>query len=376
MKSQGLHNINKILIISIQGIGDWLLFTPCLQVIRAGFPKAKVYLLINYSGKGIVVRNEYIDEIIYYKNGVWKNLSLLVRLFKIHFDLTICAYPSGKGSAIIALLSRAWLRCGHEYTYIKKIPFLFNSKVKVNKIKHAVEMNRDLMEKLGLEKDAIGKTLNIFLKTQEEDFAKKVLVSKKKTDSELLIGMHITYTEEKKGKCWPIDNFISLINKLAEKFSANILLFGSKAEISIIDFAEKDILYPQKIINFIGKTTIRETAALINRCNLFIGNDSGLIHIAAACGVPIVIVFGPTDERIYAPYGVPYRVIKSSIECRPCAWGVCGQFSDLIKENKGFIKDRFYCKFNSFECVKSIEFDKVYDAVVEKINRIEEIKNA
>jgi ADP-heptose:LPS heptosyltransferase len=71
-------------------------------------------------------------------------------------------------------------------------------------------------------------------------------------------------------------------------------------------------------LDFVGKLSIRETASVIGKCSLFVSNDTGLMHVAVALGVPVVVIFGPTDPRRTGPYSDQSVVVTPDIDCAPC----------------------------------------------------------
>lgn len=358
------EKIEKILVISLQGIGDLLLFTPCLPILKRNFPHAKISMLILHHTKEIIEDNPNITDMITYqcqtKLDYLKKLKLLIRLRKEKFDLAICAFPSGKRSAIIAYLTGANVRCGHEYTFIKKLPFLFNIKVDVPYIKHVVDLNLDLMSAIGIDVTKADKKLFFPLFPQDRTFIINFLQKNNISNQDLLIGINQGAMVLRRNKCWSKEKFIQLIEKLIKQFKAKIVLVGGYSE----RYISKEIItiFKTNVVDFTGLLSLKQSAALIEKCNLFIGNDSALIHISVAVDTPIVAIFGPTDPCLYGPYGSKHIVIRKQLDCSPCAYGVCGNL-ELIKRNIGFVKGTFRCEKGSFECIKSIGVEEVFNAI-------------
>ena len=375
------EKIKKILVISLQGIGDLLLFTPCLPVLKRNFPNAKISMLILHYTKEIIENNPYIGNIMIYhyhptKVNYFEILKLLVKLRKEKFNLVICSFPTGLRSALIAYLAGIDIRCGHRYTFIKKLPFLFNMKVDIPKLKHVIDLNLDLLSALGIDITKVDKKLFIPLMPQDTNFVIKFLQRNNISNQDLLIGINPGTDVLKKEKCWPKEKFIRLIERLIRQFKAKVVLIGGRSERSLsIEIAS---IFKTNIVDATGIMSLKQTAALIEKCNLFIGNDSGLIHISVAMNTPTIAIFGPTDPRLYKPYGPKHVVIRKGLECSPCAYGVCGNL-ELIERNIGFNKGTFRCEKGTFECIKSIEVKEVFDAArniilnLKKHNR--ELKN-
>lgn len=112
-------------------------------------------------------------------------------------------------------------------------------------------------------------------------------------------------------------------------------------------------LMKEKAINWVSQTNLKELIAAISRCQAFLTNDSGPMHIAVATRVPTVAIFGPTTRELgFFPYGSGHRVIEKPLSCRPCS---------LHGANT--------CPLGHFECMKTIGPDEVYQAVVEQLSR-------
>ena len=116
-------------------------------------------------------------------------------------------------------------------------------------------------------------------------------------------------------KCWPADRYAQLAGRLIADFGADVILFGAASE---RDVAAHVAALEPRVINLAGKTTIGDLPAFLARCGLFIGNDSGAMHLAAAVGLPLVAVFGPTNPGGTAPLAPHVMVVQRRVACSPC----------------------------------------------------------
>ena len=87
--------------------------------------------------------------------------------------------------------------------------------------------------------------------------------------------------------------------------------------------------YGGHLIDLVGRLTVKQTASVLGRCDLFVGNDSGPMHLAAAVGTPVVAAFGPSDACTYHPWGVPYRIVQMDVDCRPSDFVNCVHAENL-----------------------------------------------
>src|SRR6266852_1449122 len=129
----------------------------------------------------------------------------------------------------------------------------------------------------------------------------------------LAIGAGASYGS---AKCWPPDRFASAINLLLQNTDADVILFGTPGESQVADAIVRDL--KRAPINLTGKTAIAELPALLSQCHLFLGNDSGAMHVAAAVGLPVVAIFGPTDPEGTAPVTPRVTIVQQKPYCSPC----------------------------------------------------------
>jgi heptosyltransferase II len=117
-------------------------------------------------------------------------------------------------------------------------------------------------------------------------------------------------------KCWMPERFAEWANRLQEKIEADIILFGTTAEAGVSNAIAAAMR--QKPVDLTGKTTVGELPALMSQCQLFVGNDSGAMHVAAAVGIPVVAVFGPTDPEGTGPMTTRSAMVQQKPYCSPC----------------------------------------------------------
>jgi heptosyltransferase-2 len=117
-------------------------------------------------------------------------------------------------------------------------------------------------------------------------------------------------------KCWLPERFAELADRLIEAFSADVILFGTAAERNLLDAISSTMRH--RPVNLAGRTSIGELPAYFSECHLFVGNDSGAMHVAAAVGLPVVAIFGSTDAEGTAPVTPRLSVVQEKVFCSPC----------------------------------------------------------
>ena len=117
-------------------------------------------------------------------------------------------------------------------------------------------------------------------------------------------------------KCWPPQRFARALNDFCAEFDADVVLFGTPQELPVSAAMARDLRYP--CVDLTGRTSVAELPSLLSQCHLFLGNDSGAMHVAAAVGLPVVAVFGPTDPLGTAPVTPRVTIVQQKPYCSPC----------------------------------------------------------
>ena len=328
----------KILVIKIGAAGDVVLAVPSLRAIRQRFPKAHIAVLVGVESRQILQNCPYINEIIVYnkpfiKKSILNFMKLASAIKKAGFDLVI-DFQNNSRSHILSFLSMAPKRFGYKN---KKLGFLLNYGIKDAPVGlPPVEHQFRILGLLNIQlKD---KYLEVWPTESDAKYIDEFLSGQWTIANQPLIGINIGGSLRWNTKKWPQDKLARLCDELAKK-GLRVVLTGTRQD----EDTARDVFSASqsKPINAIGKTTINQLAALIKKCRVFISTDSAPMHIAAAAGVPIVAVFGPTDFKRHAPPSDKIAVIRKNLKCSPC-----------YKPN---------CKTS--ECMKQISVAEIVEAV-------------
>jgi heptosyltransferase-2 len=314
--------VRKILIRSVNWVGDAVMTTPAIKVIRENFPKAEITLLANPLVSQLFLPHQSIDRVITFdRNGAHKGITGRLRLAahvrKQVFDLAIIL-PNSFESALIPWLSGIPVRLGKSSD---GRGFLLTECYRPGKsyiISHEVNYYVDLLAHFGFS----GPTSKpeLFTTTDEEQAANQRLAEKGITANDFVIGINpgATFGSAKR---WYPERFAETARLLALEWGARIVIFGGPGETNIAADIEKHL--KDNCLNLAGKTGMRELMSLIRRCNFFITNDSGPMHIAAAFDIPLVAVFGPTDHATTSPFTEKAVIVRKDFECAPCKLREC-----------------------------------------------------
>lgn len=302
----------KILIDSKHGLGDCVQIIPMLQIIKQNYPDS--YLAVIVSGK---VSEELlnmapvkIDKFYYLtmQGMTIKNFSnLILQIRKEHFDYFILSPITTSWKAkIFAFFTGAKNKIGEQYQKI-------DTYARDNSI-HMVERNIALVKDFcKIPNKKICPTLNtpdLNIKINREKDEKIIGVCIGGGTASIFKGKKIY------PKYWGENNFYNLIKEILQK-NIKVILFGGKDEFKILKNF-KDILNNENIFNYVGQTTIIESAILAKRCDLIVGVDTGMQHIADAVGIKTLTIFGPTNPKIFGAYSEKAEFIEVTCDCKYC----------------------------------------------------------
>ncbi|HWF43576.1 MAG TPA: glycosyltransferase family 9 protein [Candidatus Kapabacteria bacterium] len=358
----------KILLLALPGIGDALLATPMIELLRTAKPDAEIHAFIMFSStREMYEHDPYIDRVHYYdflndtKAGALKFVSDLRRL---RFDISINIYPQNRREYnLIAFLIGAKRRLGIRYRRRdpQNLSWLNTTTLLENDLLHCVEQNVRLLTLLGIEhglNEATLPALRLNVSNDHVAFADNWYHTHGLTGNELLIGFHAGTAQFKNHihRRWAPEKFAELAIRLTDEMGARVLLFGGPDDLD----ANRIILEKagNKIIPVETKS-IMDSVAAMRRLKLFVSNDSALMHIAGALGLPTVAIFGPTNETYVHPWKTRYSVVQTGIECRPC-------FIYSPKPLTCYRTD----PAEHFLCIRAIEVERVMEAVKELLTGI------
>ncbi len=311
-------NIRKILIRVNNWIGDIVMISPAMKSIRNHFKKAKISILAKTWVVESLKGNPYYDELIEYENltkhkgliGRWR---VIQNLRERQFDIAIL-FQKAFEAAFFSYLSGIPLRVGYD---TDKRGFLLTHKINETseaRRKHHVEYFLDIARSLGCAiKD---KSLYFHIGPDDQRHISEIIDSLGLRDEKPVVAIHPGTSKPERG--WHAEKFSLLADRIYEKYDAHIVIIGGRRD----EVISKKIAHSMKnkACDLSGKLSIQEFGAFLEKCSLFVGNDSGPMHIAAAVGIPIVAIFGPGTPEKTGPFMDPsrYIAITKSYQCAPC----------------------------------------------------------
>jgi heptosyltransferase-2 len=367
-----LSKVNWVLVIRVDEIGDVVMTSPFLRELRHLLPNARIALLVKPAARDLVELCPYVDEVLNYDWDVslylgplqrnWRALHLAYRILWSHrFDLAILPRWDfdDNHATFLAYLSGAPWRVGYSEgsVYQKQLlnrgfNRLLTHVMDDSVLKHEVEHNLDVIRFLGgaVQEDR----LELWLSKEDELFVEQLMMLERIQSNDLLIAFGPGARETK--RIWPLSNFTEIGNWLKKSYNSRIIVLGGKGEERLGGELQKQL--GETVINLVGKTTLRQTCALLKRCRLYVGNDAGPMHLAAAAGVPVVEIschpktgspFYQNSPKRFRPWGVPHTVVQPATPQPPCLYG---------------------CDVKRPHCILVITVDQVKEAVAEQLRAL------
>ncbi len=301
---------------STNWIGDAVMTTPAMGVLRHHFPNAEIVVVANPLVSHLFTHHPYCDRVLVYDkkgkhHGVRGLLDFVGELRRERFDLAVLLQNAVE-AAILATLARIPRRAGYR---TDGRGLLLSHGVPIgeaDKKLHHTDYYVRMLAQLGVTGEAGG----LLLQSSVEELAsaRELLVDK----AWIAINPGAAYGSAKR---WIPQRFAEVGDRLAEEFGMNILLTGGPGEMEIGRDIEQAMTC--RPLNMIGKTGVREMMALLSCCRLMVTNDSGPMHVAAAFGVPLVAIFGPTDHTTTSPLSDNTRIVRKAFDCAPCLLRQC-----------------------------------------------------
>ncbi|MCP9439458.1 MAG: lipopolysaccharide heptosyltransferase II [Nitrospira sp.] len=345
------ESVKRLVVRAPNWIGDAVMCEPALRGLRSLFPHAELTLLAKPSVAELFCGHAGADRIILYDDrrlhaGLSGKWALAETLRRHRFDLAVL-FQNAFEAALLAWLAGIPRRYG--YATDGRTLFLTDP-VAVPDFRrpvHQVAYYWNLLKPLGLNGEPVAPALTV--SPDEERKMGERLASAGIGPSDLVIGINpgSVYGAAKR---WPSDRFAEVARRLAGRLRGHegravaTVILGAKGEEALgREIAGR---LDGKTAVFSGATTIRELMAAIKRCRLLLTNDTGPMHIAAALGVPVTAIFGPTDWRTTSPYGQEGGIVREPVECAPC----------LLRE----------CPIDH-RCMTRVPVDRVYETAVRQV---------
>lgn len=330
------EKIRKVLVLRLGAIGDVIRTTPMLRELKRMLPDARIDYLVNYNIKEVLEGNPNVDRIIGLKGQIYGKSFKTLKTFynagkeirREKYDLLINLEPHYL-SQMFALWCNipiviGWDRLGEG--------FALNNRVRYDGTANEIEKALEVLKFIGRYQKKTN--LEIYLSKGDEAFARRSIKNKGIKRRKVVMspgGTRNAFASETQRR-WPAEKYKELAKRLSE-CGFLIIFVGDKYDKDVIKKVSKN-LKKGDYIDTSGRTTIKQMAAIIKECDLFISHDSGPMHIAAAVQTPIIALFGPTNPRRAAPMTKNTYVIYKRKGNEPGQYDLYGRY---INKEKNYI---------------------------------------
>ena len=324
------ESLRRVLVVKLAHLGDVLLVSPVLSVLKARAAQADVDALVYADTAPMLEGHPALSQLFTLQRSTRGNalsrlggeISLLKRLRDRHYDLVVAlsdkpriAWLTRISGARYAVTAARTDRPGfwqRSFTHFYPLPR--------GNTRHTVELHLDALRRLGLRPEPEEKRVVMVPGCAAEQRADE-LMAKHGLQAKGFVQMHPA--SRWLFKCWPAERVAQLIDILGSR-GERIVLTGSGDgnEAAYMDEVRKRLRQP--VVDLGGQLDLRALAALTGRARLFVGVDSAPMHIASAMGTPTVALFGPSGDVEWGPWQVAHRLVALDMPCRPCGVNGCG----------------------------------------------------
>jgi heptosyltransferase II len=311
----------KIMIRATNWVGDAIMALPAIRCVRKRFSAAEIAIVARPDIAHLYRDQDLCDRLISYDfggahSGMRGRERLASQLRAERFDVAFLL-QNAFDAAWLAWRAKiperiGYARDGRGFLLTKPISVPAPGEIPAHEKFYYLELVRragwvDSLDEVPL--------IRLHVPAQKRKIAEEFLSCSgaRKDAKKIAIGAGASYGS---AKCWPAERFSALANQLQSETKADLILFGGPAEQAVATTIAKAMRYTP--VDLIGKTALSDLPALLSCCDLFIGNDSGAMHIAAAVGLPVVAIFGPTDAAGTAPVTPRRTIVQEQTYCSPC----------------------------------------------------------
>lgn len=361
MKQIDPLSIRRLLVRATNWVGDAVISVPTLKEIRRLFPNARISLLVRPWVHDVYSAVDFVDELLlYHKPGrhtTWNGMRhLAVELRGGSFEMTILLQNAIE-AAMIAFWAHIPIRAGYR---CDGRGVLLTHGVPIEPDIHTAHQAYyylNILSGIGLLPRRLWAdpayrldSLDVGVRASDLETARRILDTHGVDRARPIIAINpgASYGGAKR---WPADRFAEVADALAGEFRTRVLIFGAPAEEEVAREVVSRMKSPPVILA--GRTTLGQLMGLLKECDLFITNDSGPMHIAAALNVPQLAIFGSTSEIATGPLSPQARVLKNPVDCNPCFLRECP---------------------TDFCCMLGISVQRVREAAVEKLSQSAKIR--
>lgn len=314
--------IKKILVIRLDHLGDIAMTRPALAALRQRFPHTQIDLLVSKEAAALFLDSREVRNVLTLDSSWFSGASLrkqwagaktvVTRLRTERYDLGI-DFRGDLRNILLLALGGIPERFGYGIT---GGAFLLTHQGKYFRKEHQVTLNLNLLQPLGIESKGENGPFVYSGKRKLQFWNSSGALLPDDPNPRILLHAGAGYPSKR----WRGEKYESLIKKILEENFGTVILIGTEAEKNFLTVEHGN----SRIVDLRGRTKLDELPVLFDACHLFIGNDSGPSHIAAAQGLPLVILFsGTNDPSVWHPWSPSLTLVRHEVPCSPCEAREC-----------------------------------------------------
>lgn len=337
-------------------MGDTALWTASLSALKDAFPKAQIDVVVNATWAPLLENHPAVHQLIAHRMHEHRAararsmVRLAFRLRREHYDCVL-GFHASPSVAMLARMTGAKTRAIHFHGHTDRDRASTVSIPGKGSVKPIIERDLDTIRALGVSLDSAKVQTRIFLNDAELMAASRSLRSSGLRSNILAIGLGASRTT----KQWPIERFAAVARRFIEDCGGSVLVSAGRTEHSMLNAFMTQI--PESVrasLMTVEEPSLRELAALYTNCSVYLGNDSGPKHLAVACGIPTVTIFGPEDPFEWHPYARERHAIHfiEGLACRKDAAPGYPPWCGIT-----------VCVTENHRCMKEIGVEAVFESV-------------
>ncbi len=316
----------RILVRATNWVGDAIMALPALRAVRKRFPEAHIAIVARPYVADIYRDQRVCDQLIPYDRkgaqaGFYGRERLATALRAQKFDVALLlqnAFDAAWLAWRAGIPQRiGYARDGRSLLLTKAVPVPTPKEIPAHEQFYYLE----LVHRAGWLANVTGETyiaLEVGPRAKRAAEQQLLAAGTRSNALRVAIGAGASYGS---AKCWSPDRFAEVANRLATEFGADIILFGTATEAAVSSAITAGLR--RAPVDLTGKTEVADLPALLSQCHLFIGNDSGAMHVASSVGLPVVAIFGPTDPSGTSPVTPRCTIVQEKPYCSPCFMRTC-----------------------------------------------------
>lgn len=356
VQKESVSHPKKILVIQLWGIGETVLTLPSISALRERFPDAHLEVLVTERNKEVYTGVRGVDQLVVLGMNPFHILKFISKKKK-KYDLVVDLEEYLNISAFISFFVGKF-RVGYAHGLRSRV---YQKKVVYKDDQHCAQTFLDMVNSLGARAE-LKRLCSLHYSSKDRKIVDSLLKRFGLEKGEKIVGIAPGAAESAKCRMWPFSRFAEVSNHLLEGGNTKIVFTGTKAEKELIQSIIAQVDRKEGIIDLSGKLSLPQLFYFLEKCAVFLGNDSGPMHIAAAQGTRTIGLFGPNLPERFGPFGKGNIGIYKGRSC---------EFSPCINVHLGEVPDCLYPKRSKDyqKCMKNISVSVVVEEVTQALRK-------